>query len=291
PPEIHAYVYFGLRSLLNFYNKVKYITLNAAHRRNGTFIGLYSSDVEDYSVKGTHASNINGTRIIGGRAINIRRVPWQIALYNNGNFVCGGSLISLDWVLTAAHCIANGGSFTMRAGSSFLNRGGQYRTARIVVMHRLYNVNTFDSDIAMIRVNRHFRTSRLVKTISLAKNGRGLPAKVYVSGWGSQFYQGPVPNRIRGVTLNKYSRRECSQLYQSVGITITRNMVCAGGPGRDACHGDSGGPMVWRRIQYGIVSMGLQCTLPPSVYTNVRQMNGWIRSVVNRWGGRKPSFR
>ncbi|XP_075161962.1 trypsin delta-like [Haematobia irritans] len=236
--------------------------------------------------------NTNKTRIVGGVPIYIDRVPWQVAIYNYSNFVCGGSIISEDWILTAAHCVVNGGFFIIRAGSSFLNEGGGlYLTASLIVSHRLFSVSTIDYDIAMIRVNRRFETNQQVQFITLAKNGKTTPNKFYVSGWGSLIYQGALSNQIRGLTINLYDRQECIRIYRNLGLNVTKNMICAGGIGEDTCHGDSGGPLVWRRIQYGIVSLGQLCSQPPSIFTNVRQMNGWITNVVTRWGGALPTFR
>ncbi|RMX57187.1 hypothetical protein pdam_00017947 [Pocillopora damicornis] len=46
------------------------------------------------------------SRVIGGQDAKPGAWPWQIALKRNGGFICGGSLISDSWVITAAHCVA-----------------------------------------------------------------------------------------------------------------------------------------------------------------------------------------
>ncbi|XP_073841318.1 uncharacterized protein [Musca autumnalis] len=232
-------------------------------------------------------NNNNITRIVGGKPIPIRRAPWQIALYNDGYFICGGSIISVHWVMTAAHCIGGGGSYAVRAGSPFLDRGGQIRRARIIVVHGGYNGNTGNRDIALIRVRQKFRITKYVKPIALARRGRRLPKQFFVSGWGTTSENGQVSMRLRGVKLRKISRRKCQRKYANDGIRITKFMICAKRPRKDSCQGDSGGPLVRRRIQYGIVSFGIGCARPkyPGVYTNVPRLNKWIRKVVKRWGG------
>ena len=45
------------------------------------------------------------SRIIGGELAKKDAWPWQISLYYNGQFMCGGSIINAKWVVTAAHCV------------------------------------------------------------------------------------------------------------------------------------------------------------------------------------------
>ena len=64
-------------------------------------------------------------RIVGGQACSVSRWPWQVALIANGEHVCGGSLVTPDWIVTAAHCFDSG----LSAPSS--------HAKKCIAMHRL----------------------------------------------------------------------------------------------------------------------------------------------------------
>ena len=55
------------------------------------------------------ANNILSPTIIGGSVTARNEFPWQVLLvitkWNGGSYYCGASLISNQWVLTAAHCL------------------------------------------------------------------------------------------------------------------------------------------------------------------------------------------
>jgi secreted trypsin-like serine protease len=44
-------------------------------------------------------------QIIGGEEASLGQFPWQVFITTDGVSICGGSLIRVQWVLTAAHCI------------------------------------------------------------------------------------------------------------------------------------------------------------------------------------------
>lgn len=44
-------------------------------------------------------------RVVGGRASHPKAWPFLVAIYKDGVFYCGGTILNELWVLTAAHCL------------------------------------------------------------------------------------------------------------------------------------------------------------------------------------------
>lgn len=61
-------------------------------------------------------------------------------------------------------------------------------------------------------------------------------------------------------------------------------MFCAGYlgvGGKDACTGDSGGPLIVDGVLHGIVSWGVGCADPdyPGIYAKISNARDWIKEV------------
>lgn len=79
----------------------------------------------------------------------------------------------------------------------------------------------------------------------------------------------------------------CAARYNTLGIFVSDNQLCAGGIyAQDTCDGDSGNPLMKVAGNYwiveGIVSFGRGCGLEdwPAVYTRVANYEDWIRSQL-----------
>ena len=43
-------------------------------------------------------------RIVGGRDATIEEFPFVVAIFWNGNHYCGGAILNVNTVVSAAHC-------------------------------------------------------------------------------------------------------------------------------------------------------------------------------------------
>lgn len=101
---------------------------------------------------------------------------------------------------------------------------------------------------------------------------------------------GPVSHILRDVSVYTVNNRLCAERYSGLGlpITVTPNMICSGVldvGGRDACHGDSGGPMYLSNVVVGIISGGYSCAncTFPGISTAVASYTDWIIDTVYGW--------
>ncbi|XP_049815417.1 trypsin alpha-3-like [Schistocerca nitens] len=222
-------------------------------------------------------SRLDG-RIVGGSAVSISQYPWQL-YFTIGNYMCGASIISNSWALSAAHCV-DGFSINqmlLRAGTSTRGSGGTTHNIATGYIHGSYSGN--DYDICVVQVSNAFSFNSNVQAVGLASSEPSAGTSVTVTGWGTTSSGGSASNTLLGVTVQIIDRNTCNRSYGS----ITSRMICAGvtGGGKDACQGDSGGPLVSGSTQVGIVSFGNGCALAnyPGVYANVANLRSWIQQA------------
>ncbi|XP_063602613.1 transmembrane protease serine 9-like [Penaeus indicus] len=230
-------------------------------------------------------------RIVGGVETEVNEYPWMVSLVNGNGYYhfCGGSIISSQWVVTAAHCAAvMSTSDYVLVGDHNLysssDANSQWMQIAEIVSHPSYDSNTLDNDIALIRLTTEiqFPSDNKIAPVCLPTAGEMYDnVDATITGWGAQQEGGSTSGTLFEVTVPTMTNTECNNKY---GGSITDNMICAGIPegGKDSCQGDSGGPMVveengkWKLV--GVVSWGNGCARPdrPGVYARVTQYLQWI---------------
>ncbi|XP_018580085.1 brachyurin-like [Anoplophora glabripennis] len=225
-----------------------------------------------------------GARIIGGTEVARNSIPYQAALIINDANFCSGSLISREWVLTAAHCTSGASLVRVILGAHNIRRTETTQlavTTSSIINHPQYSRATLSNDIALIRLPYAVPISNTIQVITLAPATSGTFAGsiARLSGWGKTSDSAPgVAATLRAVNVNVIANSLCQQTY---GIWIHPSTVCTFGGGLvGGCHGDSGGPLTVNGVQIGVVSFvsswGCQSGTP-TAYSRVSSFRDWIK--------------
>lgn len=229
------------------------------------------------------------SRIVGGSDASPGDWPWQVSLQFQGLHLCGGSIITPYWIVTAAHCVegslSSASQWTVYAGYvSQIQLPSGYLVEKIISRPD-YVSKTKNNDLALMKLKTPVTLSDLVKPVCLPNYGMmwEAPRPCWISGWGATNEGGQASNTLRAATVNLIDSPTCNQGSVYNGA-ITPSMICAGYlAGKiDSCQGDSGGPLVtyinslWWLV--GDTSWGTGCAARnrPGVYGNITLFVDWI---------------
>ncbi|KAJ8793569.1 hypothetical protein J1605_003577 [Eschrichtius robustus] len=219
-------------------------------RRPGRTLGLAAVWALECGVSGKTRRQ---SRIVGGSSAAPGDWPWQVSLHVQGTHVCGGSIITPEWIVTAAHCVEeplnNPKIWTAFAGilrQSFMFYGNGYRVAK-VISHPNYDSQTKNNDIALMKLQTPLTFNDRVKPVCLPNPGMMLEPtqSCWISGWGSTYEKGKTSDGLNAAMVQLIEPWRCDS-KQVYGDLITPAMICAGylQGTVDSCQGDSGGPLV-----------------------------------------------
>lgn len=253
-------------------------------------------------------------RIVGGIATEIDEFPWMVALKytandgSDGGYRCGGTLISERYVLTAAQCLSVLGYDVTEV------RLGEWRFStdkdcteveneqicaddildrKIAqkISHPYYSKRSGNNDIALLRLEQKVKYTDYVRPICLPASDLPPPdagTPMDIAGWGITENGNKSDVKLK-VQVPIVSNEDCSKVFTNF-THVNPNQACAGGEGgRDACKGDSGGPLMTKYpkvdeteeeqwYQEGIIYRGLGCGRKnvPGLYARVSRYTNWI---------------
>ncbi|XP_062280236.1 mast cell protease 1A-like [Scomber scombrus] len=229
----------------------------------------------------------HGSEIIDGEKAKENSLLYMASVQNNRGHVCGGFLISEEFVVTAAHCDSDLKSIVL--GTHNL-KDAKNKTRNI---EKQYKHPSFENvgrgnDIMLLKLAQKVQLDNSVQKIQLSRSEVNIKEHMmcHVAGWGATKSKGRVVDELREVSVSIINLQFCEKEWPG----LPANVICAGGYGtrKGFCQGDSGGPLVCNGMAVGVVSFNKNrnCAYPdvPNVYTDISKYLPWINTIFK---GRK----
>jgi len=239
----------------------------------------------------------NEDRIIGGTPVTrLNRYPYIVPILDSQNRpiagsrirqYCVGTLVAPDVVLSAAHCQGRTGKSPdfvqfnpFNVITPFARNGRIIDTIKILkqVPHPDFDPFTLDNDLVLFKLakkNEKVSPVKVNRRFSLVDGDQ-----LKVVGWGATAEAGNNSPILRHVLIDYIPNDTCNSDQYGYFGQVFDSMVCAASDNKDACTGDSGGPLLLPDpgganpeldVQVGLVSWGVGCAQPlyPGVYARV----------------------
>jgi trypsin len=218
--------------------------------------------------------------------------------------LCAGVVVDPRWIITAAHCVYSDKEKKIlhkkKAIKAIISQtvisSPEYSDISQVIPHPNYSAQEREFDVALLKLKKATDAPALkiadLQNEEIVKTG----AQGTISGWGIPCKGCPPSSSISVRAVEIADKDECALLYRGAkpSLAISSNMICAKAVARDACTGDSGGPLLvdvsGRKEILGLVSFGVGCNAKkyPGVYAYLPGMTDWIsENVVKGLSGKK----
>jgi hypothetical protein len=233
-------------------------------------------------------------KITGGTDVDISEFPWQIYLESR-NYLCGGSIIDNEWILTAAHCAVDDNNVVIRASEMEVKAGannprnpsdGRLYYVSQVIVHEDFDPVTLNNDIALLKLREpisyvNAEPIKLISEIDALDGATDPGVMTWVTGYGITSIDPPAyPTTLQMIRLPIVTNEQASTVWKN--IPGTDMMAGYRTTNKDACTGDSGGPLVvavsGSYKLAGLVSWGSSKCDTYGAYTRLSLFESWITS-------------
>ncbi|KAF5927464.1 hypothetical protein HPG69_016102 [Diceros bicornis minor] len=131
------------------------------------------------------------SRIVGGNMSSLAQWPWQASLQFQGYHLCGGSVITSVWIVTAAHCVYDlylPKKWTIQVGLvSLLDSPASSHLVEKIIYHSKYKPKRLGNDIALMKLAGPLTFNEMIQPVCLPNSEENFPdgKMCWTSGWGA----------------------------------------------------------------------------------------------------------
>ncbi|KAL7643263.1 UNVERIFIED_CONTAM: hypothetical protein RMT77_006554 [Armadillidium vulgare] len=240
-------------------------------------------------------------KIVGGQEATPHAYPWQVGIFIDDMYFCGGSLISSEWVLTAGHCLYESKSAQVVLGAHNIREAEVTQvsiTSTDLIVHEDYSPTLVHNDIALIHLPQAVEFTDYIQPVCLPTGESDLDegTSVTPTGWGKTHDGiGTISDTLNEVTVQTVTDEVCADYYGS--LTINGDQICIDATdGHGTCNGDSGGPLNYNTVggwqTRGITSFGSSAGCEsgaPDAFTQVTHFLDWIEAKTGVTNSKKRS--
>ncbi|KAL1251323.1 hypothetical protein QQF64_019119, partial [Cirrhinus molitorella] len=171
--------------------------------------------------------------IVNGTEAKPHSRPYMVSIQLNEIHICGGFLISEEFVLTAAHCWNGLEILTVVVGAHDLtdSKNSDRIGVKSYIPHPSYMINFSWNDIMLLRLQEKVNLNNYAKWISLPKKGEDVEVNTLcsVAGWGQLITNGPKSSRLMEANVHIMNNKECHKRWEDK-FSVSQ-MMCTHGLG------------------------------------------------------------
>ena len=220
--------------------------------------------------------------VVGGSTVTKGAWPDAVAVLAQ-TAACTGTLIAPDVVLTAGHCIEVSPVEVIVDSVDYAQRGGEVIRVKSATAYPDWQ-HAYDVGVLVLE-HPAAAKPRAIASPCTAKE-LVVDAKVRVVGFGLTTQAGTGDNTKLHQAMLTVTDPTCAGDPSCAAAIAPAGEFMAGGDGKDACFGDSGGPIYLGDALIGVVSRGVASAGKPcgggGIYVRADTVAGWIEHVTKR---------
>ena len=252
--------------------------------------------------------------IIGGSFAKPHEFPWIVGVVDNSG-KCGGTIISKNLVITAAHCVSridetySDELFIYMGKSDLTSSFIRKEIVKSILIHPQYIESIHYNDIALLRLSKDIKFNHFVEPVALPNEGilDDYDGLMIAAGWGFSL---DLTNKIdffknQSILVKEkqefiiqraadpHDLMKLKMIFNAECTTtsaIGHNEFCAAGRKQPIiegiCNGDSGSPLMKKRngrIEIIGIASKSHCFGSDNIFVNVGRFNAWIHRNLEKF--------